>query len=855
MQLTLRWPVFCGMLGNNAFKTQCLTGMITIMKRSIWLLLCWWILAMPGMANPSAVTVKLDDLSSINLSPSSDYFVDQTNQLTESNVLNAMGWQPLKRDQLRFGLETHAIWLNMPVQTQGLVGKDALLVLNRIIDDVQVNVYQDNALISQWHQGAFLHNPVSFIGTNKNVMPITLKPNTHYRFLVRVQGTDSLIGSVKLWERNAYQTEDAYNLYAFIAYGVAVLAIALYNIAVFVSTQYRAFLYHAVYGVSFLICQSSQYGYLDVFLQHSVSGNIKDALILFCCFNAYTAIMGLIYVVVGEKMEYWFAFTLKAIVGVNVFAAFAAPFVPLHYGIVIFAITIGVGFVLGTSFSVFLFMRRDSRFWQQLLLVMIFSPSSVLLILSRFGIVNDSFWTEYWILIAIIGEMLLLSILMFSHIRQMQQLFWRSQYLDPRNHLPNILALRERLYYAMHMRLPHALTYSWVAGLEKMEVARGSVFRDEYLTALASLLERHLKQESFSLPEKNQKKLAPIVFYCEKNTLGFLTLPLNHTEHERLKLLLAQVFEILKTQYSYNLDVTPIIASCNATAMDVEIESLLQNTNVALSQCIQSNNALLLYNDDVGYNERRQITLLNDFESALANNQFYLEWQPQLDPSNQRLSGLEALVRWNHPVYGVISPTQFIPLLEQNLMITRLSAWVLWQVFTVSPAFFKQFPELDISINLSVYDLMSDTLLPILDEILRHTAADIPPRIIMEVTESVHMEDNVRVLKTVAALQARGFRISIDDFGAGYASFGYLQTLPANELKIDKRYTDTCHEASSQAIIRSIIDLANRLNMQIVVEGIEDKEQQDLFTLWGVHRLQGWRLGKPAQQHEILASF
>ena len=97
---------------------------------------------MPVMANPSAVTVKLDDLVSVNLSPTSDYFVDQTNQLTENNALNAMGWQPLKRDQLRFGLETHAVWLDMPVQTQGLASKEALLVLNRIIDDVRVNVYQ-----------------------------------------------------------------------------------------------------------------------------------------------------------------------------------------------------------------------------------------------------------------------------------------------------------------------------------------------------------------------------------------------------------------------------------------------------------------------------------------------------------------------------------------------------------------------------------------------------------------------------------------------------------------------------------------------------------------------------------------
>ena len=147
---------------------------------------------------------------------------------------------------------------------------------------------------------------------------------------------------------------------------------------------------------------------------------------------------------------------------------------------------------------------------------------------------------------------------------------------------------------------------------------------------------------------------------------------------------------------------------------------------------------------------------------------------------------------------------------------------------------------------------MSNTFLKSIDDILQGAPENIARHMILEITESVHMEDNATVLKSVQQLQKRGFRISIDDFGAGFASFGYLQTLPANELKIDRRYAESIEEPNSQAIIKSIVDLAIRLNMTVVVEGIETKLQQDLFTKWGAHRLQGWRLGKPASQAKIL---
>ena len=163
----------------------------------------------------------------------------------------------------------------------------------------------------------------------------------------------------------------------------------------------------------------------------------------------------------------------------------------------------------------------------------------------------------------------------------------------------------------------------------------------------------------------------------------------------------------------------------------------------------------------------------------------------------------------------------------------------------------KSHPDIEISINLSPRDLIGNDLIDYLDsKLVSH--ASLVPYITFEITETLLIDDYSQVLRNVEQLQNRGFKISIDDFGSGYSSFAYLQKLPANELKIDKIYTDSYLESSSSAILESIIFMAKRLNMRIVVEGIEHQQQIDLFRQLGAERLQGWMLDKPMPINALL---
>ena len=797
--------------------------------------------------------VQLDNLESMNLVPESRYLIDETGQKglnSFSAVSDVKDWQSFRHEQLRMGLTRGKVWVERKFQVLGSEKREVLLAFDRQIDFVDVALFKNNTLQYAHKSGDFLKLPLDLPGSNKNIFPFTLEPGADYQLLIALYGSNGITGPISLWDKHLYQKVDQITLLFFIAYAVMVLIISIYNLGYFLATKYRAFAYHAAYGAAMLLLQAAQYNYLDAlmpegFVRHGEFTTLISIAI------AYTAVYLFINTIVEASALPFFELISKVIIGLNVFLVVLSLFVEYKIILLLFLGNIALGCCIGLL-KLFSFIRaRDVKAWKLAALIFLFAPPTLFLVLSRLGVTDNNFFTEYMLLLVIVFEMIVVSCLLFSHLRGMHQLFWRSQFLDPNNKLPNVFSLRKKIREVSINNADYALTYIWAAGLEKIELARGSAFRDKYLKLLSECVQAQLEASPFQLELEGRGEQGFYVFYCEKNTLGVLSIALSAQQQRHLKLLFDHALGDLGDSYGYNLDVTLIIATTNAVNKPVP-EALMQQTAVTLSQCIQNGQSVMLYNDEVGFNELRQITLLSEFEHALLENQFYLEWQPQVDAVSDKLSGLEALVRWRHPFYGVVSPEHFIPLLEQSTKITSLSIWVLEQTLKQVPAFTNRFPGIDISVNLSVYDMMNSQLIPAIDGMLSAAPANIASSMILEITESVHMEDNEAVLQSIRQLQLRGFRISIDDFGAGYASFGYLQILPVNELKIDRRYANSIEEPNSQAIIKSIIDLATRLNIGVVIEGVENKTQQALFTKWGAQRLQGWCLGKPAPLERIL---
>lgn len=291
-----------------------------------------------------------------------------------------------------------------------------------------------------------------------------------------------------------------------------------------------------------------------------------------------------------------------------------------------------------------------------------------------------------------------------------------------------------------------------------------------------------------------------------------------------------------------------------------DIGSLLSHSDAALYRAKeQGGNVYEFYSPELGKQANRRLKLENNLRKAIEEDQLIVYYQPKIDLVSNEATGMEALVRWNHPTQGIIPPDEFIPIAEETGLIIPLGK----QVIQKSCAQFKiwqdkNIPLTNISINVSARQFKELDLVALLEETLTSNNLD-AAHIELELTEStlLHNEDHAEA--TLNQLHDMGISISIDDFGTGYASLAYLKRLPIDILKIDKSFTDgILHDSDDIAIINAICGLASGLGLKLVAEGIETGEQLEKVKSLNIDYGQGyfWSPPRPADQYEnMLENF
>ncbi|WP_297528694.1 putative bifunctional diguanylate cyclase/phosphodiesterase [Thiohalobacter sp.] len=276
--------------------------------------------------------------------------------------------------------------------------------------------------------------------------------------------------------------------------------------------------------------------------------------------------------------------------------------------------------------------------------------------------------------------------------------------------------------------------------------------------------------------------------------------------------------------------------------------TLIQAAEIALRNAQEQGTGPRFYETPDMELSRRRLRLASDLRGVIQRGELCLQFQPKVELSRGRVCGHEALVRWRHPELGMVPPDEFIEVAEQTGHIGALTEWVVEQAL----AFVARRPEGDVAVNISPKNLHDRDFCTALARILAR-AGVAGARFTVEVTESAMLSEPERVCAHLQRLRDQGIRVSIDDFGTGFSSLAYLKMLPADELKIDRDFvSDMLHDRGDQAIVRSVIDLAHRLGLKVVAEGVEDGDTLAALQALGCETVQGYYLTRPMDAEQAL---
>jgi diguanylate cyclase (GGDEF)-like protein len=294
-----------------------------------------------------------------------------------------------------------------------------------------------------------------------------------------------------------------------------------------------------------------------------------------------------------------------------------------------------------------------------------------------------------------------------------------------------------------------------------------------------------------------------------------------------------------------NVDIGASIGVASFPDHGSSASALLRASDVAMYAAKRAHAGVMVFSDHHSLEQQRQLSLLSDLRRAIDRDQLCLHFQPKIELSSARVIGAEAMVRWQHPEWGVVLPSEFIPFLEQSGHIQNLTRWALRTGICQIADWADAGKRLALALNISARDLLNQDLPVFISALLVEHGVS-AESLCLELTESAFMEDPASALVTIRRLHRMGISLAIDDYGTGYSSLAYIQRLPVHELKIDRSFVGRLVQSKdNQTIVRSTIELGHNLGLTVTAEGIEDAAALDALRRMGCDTGQGYYFTLP----------
>ncbi len=417
-------------------------------------------------------------------------------------------------------------------------------------------------------------------------------------------------------------------------------------------------------------------------------------------------------------------------------------------------------------------------------------------------------------------------------------------YHDALTGLPNRVLARDRveqsIAHSQRYNLKTALLFLDLDNFKTINDSLGHLVGDEILKAVASRLKASVREvdtvsrlggDEFIVLLTDIKNVSAVVKAVE-------------TMLEELEQPFYSNGYALSTSMSIGVAMYPD----DGTDFDI----LLQRADTAMYKAKESGkNTYSFYNGKMNQDSLENLHLQNDLKLSLKENRFELYYQPQIDIASGHAIGTEALIRWNHPEHGMISPVKFIPLAEATGVIIQIGEWVLKEACNQAAKWHGEGRNIVMAVNISAVQFRRGNIEKTVAKALEESGLD-PKFLELELTESILISDESSTIKTLQRLKNLGIQLSIDDFGTGYSSLSYLRKFRIDKLKIDQSFVrDIVDDVEDRAIVTAIVQMAKSLNLKTIAEGVEDEVVLQYLSQMGCDEIQGYYISKPLPPREI----
>jgi len=779
-------------------------------------------------------------------------------------------WNPSESKTPNFGYTDSVFWFRTTLKNRDPSTSDFYLSMEYpLVDRLDVYLVRDGTISKSYLTGDTLPFDSRPVSHRKFLIPLSLSVDDSIDVWMRVQTEGAMQLPLKLAAQSSFYMDDQIELaFKMLYYGMMIIML-LYNLFLYMSVRERAYLYYVGFVFSFAVMQASMHGVLFQYfypgspqLHHWVVLFIVPSTMTFACLFANNFLnlkqcsrllhLAVLSLSVLGFMSMAGAFVLDYSTSTRVSVLFVL------YGSILMLVSGPVAWVKS---------QHSARYFTAAWCMLLIGTTSTAL--SKFGILPSNGFTESGLMYGSALEALLLRFALADRLnrernarfvaqknelheaqqRQVaeERLLYQSTH-DAVTGVPNLVLLTDRLQHLVSSESHQnfALVSVRLNRLDEVSKTLGQAYNNQILLDFSARIDKAAKAISMAVPVTEK-------YHVARTDVNTFTLILAETEEgellrelTRLQVLLSRPIELSELR----LDCGVLIGASCYPLHARNADDLLKQANIAIDIDIDRGGISIFDPQLNPYNERR-LSLMGELRDAIEQNHLSLNFQPQLELSRGCVHGVEALVRWIHPVYGYIPPMEFVMLAEQTGLIRELTCWVLEHAIAAGKRLNDQGYDLDVSVNISAANLHEVHFVQNVRALLaKHGMKE--ERLKLEITETAVMLNPENAMKVLGELDRVGVKISVDDFGTGHSSLSYIRRLPATEIKIDRSFVmDMANNKDDEIIVSTTINMCHNLGYKVVAEGIEDLQTLSKLESLRCDIGQGYYFSKPLSYSDL----